>query len=265
MKQQLDWLELQLSSAEPNRKFVIFLHIYPGQYQVGTEMYFWEEDSTHRFTKVMEMYSDKVAIILGAHTHYSDVRVNMPLSTEAPPLVLNDKELSNSSHTNKTQEEEVKTKLEKVHKETHSKYQTPKLALLVTPAVSPAFLNNPGYTIFEIQDGIAKNIKFHFLELYEFPQSTEGAKFNVLDFKVDLGIDEFTPAKVYKFLTSLEGNMISLFKYLAKKIGYKDNMQTLGLEQYLRLQAKEYFSKSIYFCSVKHVHKVDFKHCLNSY
>ena len=32
MIQQLDWLEDQLKSSEPNRKFLIYFHIYPGEY-----------------------------------------------------------------------------------------------------------------------------------------------------------------------------------------------------------------------------------------
>jgi len=38
-------------------------------------------------------------------------------------------------------------------------------ALLSSPSISPVFGNNPGFTTFDIIDGVIKNVEFSFLDL----------------------------------------------------------------------------------------------------
>jgi hypothetical protein len=210
MQQQLDWLETQLSTAEDDRKFVIFFHIYPGEYQVHRETYFWDDESTLRFTQIVEKYPDNIAVILGAHTHFGDIRINKH-TTES---------LGSSTFLKSTKNRQA---------------NIAKMALLITPSITPIFMNNPGFTTFRIENNLVKDVKMTYFELNRFPESAEKATFNTLDFKEELGIEIFSPNAVEQFLDSIQDSYIYFYRYLAHKIGYRGILELFGIALYWQL------------------------------
>ena len=235
MKTQLDWLEQQLSTAEDNRKFILFLHIFPGEYHEFQATYFWDEDSTNRFRQIVQKHNDRIVIMLGAHTHFAGIRADIGGTPEKSGSFL------------KAQESNV-----------------PKLALLITPSISPTFYNNPGVTTFRVEQNQARGIQMHFFELNQFPETEEAATFNMLDFESELGIDVFNVTEVGKFLQMIEGSWVYFYRYLAHVVGYRGLTEVLGIGLYYELGQIGLTSRSVFMCSSKHMDKEDFEKCIKS-
>lgn len=222
MQQQLDWLETQLKTAEDDRKFVIFFHIYPGEYQVHRETQFWDDTSTLRFTQIVEKYPDNIAVICGAHTHFGDIRINkQPTESVASSQFLK------------------ATKNKKV--------STAKMAMLITPSITPIFLNNPGFTTFRIENNLVRDVKMTYFELNRFPDTSEKATFNTLDFKEELGVDPFTPKTVEQFLDYIQDSYIYFYRYLAHKLGYRGVLELYGIALYWQLGSISLSSRKIFY------------------
>jgi len=210
MKQQLDWLEQQLRTSEDDRKFVIYFHIFPGEFQVSAETYFWDDESTSRFSSIMDQYGDRISTLLGAHTHLADLRVNVQPPTKDVPN------------------------------------PTSKVVLLVTPSISPQHLNNPGFTVFTIENNVAKNAKFVFFELFKLPRTEGEATFNELDFATEMGIDTITPKKVQAFIQNLSSSTWSFYRYLAHKLGYTGLVEPVGVALHMKLGSVGFSSSQIF-------------------
>lgn len=224
---QLNWLHDTLNNAEPGRKFIVFMHIYPGQYQVFQETYFWDDANTEKFINTMEKFSDKIMITLGAHTHFSDLRINLP-------------------HYSDPKEEPVA-----------------KFSLLATPSFSLSNLNNPGFTRFVIRDNKVYDIKMTFMEAHRFPQKREEARFNIFDYKRDLGLEYWSHSNVQNVIRDkLEAKWLFFFRYLGWKIGFQGLLTLYGVVAHYNLGSVGLWSSPIFFCSSRHVNKVDFHKCL---
>lgn len=219
MDQQLKWLQDQFENSEDDRKFVLFFHVFPGEFQANEETHFWDEDSSQRFTDIIQKYEDKIAIILGAHTHFAEIRVNLDKNRkESPNLFLQPVEKSEAG-----------------------------LAFLITPSLTPGFFNNPAYTTFTLQNNEVRNIKMTFFELYNFPLSEEEAKFHTLDFTTELGIEKWTPGVVKEFIDRLESNWVYFYLYLAHKLGYRGILEIVAVSLYYRLEIINFHSSNIFF------------------
>lgn len=209
------------------------MHIYPGQYQVFDETYFWDDESTAKFVKIIEMYPDRVMMMLGAHTHYGDIRINLPTSN------------SKGGFWN-TNEEPV------------AKY-----SMLATPSYSLSNYNNPGFTTFKVRNNSARDIKFTFMEAHKFPQDAEEATYNELDFTSELGLDEWSHENAQKVISKLENSWIGFFRYLGHKIGFHGFLNIYGFFTHYLLGSVGFFTKTIFLCSSRHVNKEDFHNCIN--
>lgn len=181
----------------------------------------WDDDSTRRFSDIVNTYGNRIHMLLGAHTHFADVRINMP---------------------------SPKSSLEK---ET-------KIVLINTPSISPAFLNNPGFTLFKIENNKIKDFKFILMELYKFPQSESEATFTKLDFNEDLGIDTITPKKIQALIESFTKDWKKLYNFIASKIGYTGVMEPIGVHIYYNIGAISMSNSKVLLCTYKHFNKDDF-------
>lgn len=138
-KRQMDWLTDSLERAEPNRKFVIFFHIYPGMYFIGKIRFFWERSAVFQFNTIIQKNLSKITLLAASHSHFPDIKIGFPREFSLPHLL--------------------------DQNETNPQYM-PIYALLITPSISPVFNNNPGFTCLMIENQVAKNITWHFLELH---------------------------------------------------------------------------------------------------
>lgn len=133
----ITWLQTTLQSAGQNDKFIINSHIYAGEYNSpaddmsdgGKPQTFFEKNYTTLFRDLMITHKNKILLVQGAHTHFGDVR-----SEWGTPTGMWD--AGDADY-----------------------------ALLSTPAISPVFGNNPGFTTFDYVDGKIRNVEFTFLDL----------------------------------------------------------------------------------------------------
>ena len=246
---QFEWIEDQLKGSESNRKFIFFFHIYPGIYEAYNQNIFWEEDLTERFVDMMEKYSDNVALVLGAHTHFGDIRIHQKvLDPTSPSQDINgylSDYISPKSHKNEIQRSDAK------------------FPMLITPSITPIFLNNPGATLFEVNKSTITNVRFVFMELYKFPKTKEEANFKIVSFKDEFGLDEFNAATVQDFIQRSE-NSYNLFymKALPYKIGYFGLLRSISWYIYSQLGAISIWSNKKYHCMSRHITTSDFNKCL---
>ena len=168
---QMQWLAKQLDNAEPQRKFVIFFHIYPGVSLIRGVTTFWESKAVLLFNSIILRNIDKISLITGSHSHFADIRVFSGSEFTEDQLLMNDS----------------------------FDGDIPRYALLITPAISPIYLNNPGFTLMKLINGVSTDITWHFMELWKVKDNTN-ATFNTVDLYKDFGIKEFTPASVTDFM-----------------------------------------------------------------
>lgn len=100
------WFEQQLNDTSDIR-FILQMHVPPGQWYINKEETFWREELLDRFLHICTKYQDKIVVLLGAHVHAADIRA---------PYSEKNKDLFN-------------------------------FTIMMTPGLSPVFGNNPGYTI----------------------------------------------------------------------------------------------------------------------
>lgn len=136
--EQLDWIESTLRDSEENRKFILNMHVFPGMYNPGERQQFWLDEFTNRFDDIMRKYGDKVLLMNGAHTHISDVRASWEY-------------VNSTSIKNLLKGQTVEKR--------------PYYANFVSPSFSPYYLNNPGFTTFNVDDGRIWNVTTHFMQL----------------------------------------------------------------------------------------------------
>lgn len=182
----------------------------------------WDDDSTKRFSDIVDTYNKRILILLGAHTHFADVRINMP---------------------------SPKSSLEKVAK----------VVLLNTPSISPSFLNNPGFTLFKIENNKVKDLKFVLFELFRFPKNESEATFNTLDFNEEYGIDIVTPKKIQALIESFAADWKKLYNFIANKIGYRGILAAIGVHIYYNIGSISFSSSKVFICSSKHFNKNDYQ------
>ena len=82
----MNWLELQLSSASADTKFLLIGHIFPGMYYYGDVELFWNQTFIESYLNILETYADKIIAFSGAHIHTGNIR--------APMVALNDSSIS---------------------------------------------------------------------------------------------------------------------------------------------------------------------------
>ena len=230
-KRQLNWLGDQLDNAEPGRKFVIFFHIYPGMYFIGRIRFFWERPAVLLFNDIIQRNINKISLLTGAHTHFPDIKVGFPHEFSLPYLMsLNE------------------TSLELL----------PSYAILITPSISPIFNNNPGFTCLIIENQIVKNITWHYFEMNLFPKTEAEAKFNKVDFITYMGINEFTPLAVLKFIKEIVRDKVKLYKYLSHKIGYRGIHTASAISFYQNLGMVNLLNEYEYYCSLLNMLRTDY-------
>lgn len=228
---QFDWLARTVDTAEDTRKFVIFFHIYPGMYFIGHIRFFWERPAVLKFNDIIQRNIEKFTLIVGAHSHFPDVKVGFSHEFSIPHLM----------NTNDDMLEYI-----------------PKWAMLVTPSISPVFGNNPGVTLLQIENQVAKNISWNFFEMYKHPRNESEATFNKVDLAEDMGIDEFTPVAVLKFIKSIIDDNYKLYKYLAHKIGYRGKNTATALAEYQYLGMVNLADEYQYYCSLLNMLRTDY-------
>lgn len=234
---QFQWLSDTLDQSTEGQKFVIFMHIYPGIYHIGHTRFFWERSAVLRFDEIIQKHYSKIALITGAHSHFPDVKVGFGHELSIPQILETDNYTVGSM---------------------------PTWALLITPSISPVFKNNPGVTHLIIENNVAKNITWTFLQLSRYPQTEAEAQFYTFDFAVEMGIVEFTPTSVLRFIKSIILDKVKLYKYLAHKIGFIGEEVANALVEYKNFGSITFANECKYFCASLNMLRTGYYYCVES-
>jgi hypothetical protein len=99
----------------------------------------------------------------------------------------------------------------------------------VAPGATPDKNQNPGYSIFEIDEVTfePKNLRFTFLDIHETYGHTTIPSLSKLTFREcalsDFGLVSLTPESIHQFRLSLEEDKLLTIRYLISKMGLSEN------------------------------------------
>ena len=96
-----------------------------------------------------------------------------------------------------------------------------KFIQVITPAISPIYMNNPGYGEMKFNDGDVDDLIFHFFQLEDF-QRLGIAEFIKYDFLKYTGVDINDVNSVRNYIDGLHFNMQSYAGYIARNMGLRD-------------------------------------------
>ena len=228
---QLDWFDTVISLLPDTRNVIINMHIPAGVYwSSGKIQIFYNETYTARFQEILKRNHHKVIFTTGGHIHFMDLRYE------------------------ETQSE-------------HFDGSYPYFYMLTTPSISPyQFGNNPGFTVFDIQENQITHMNFKFVNLsLTYGDSPQFVFYEYNAFK-DMGIDEFSPKGIMNFFLNLEENPQEFSNWNDMKFGYipgsgKGNTLMAGLGQ---LTPSAHKKTNRYFCFSSHLLSADFNSCMRT-
>ncbi len=100
--------------------------------------------------------------------------------------------------------------------------------MFMTPSVSPIYLNNPGYSVIDVDSLNSdmgkriKNVDWRFFQLYEYILTrVVSTSFITFDPQAVYGVEFSNALSVRKFISKMksDGNLFGV--YMASKMGYR--------------------------------------------
>lgn len=236
--EQLDWLEEQLRDSEDNRHFIVNMHIYPGMYNPGARQQFWLDEFTNRFDDMMQEYGHKIIMFNGAHTHIADVRASYVEESGSVKDRINGRNTTRRGY----------------------------FANFVSNAISPVYLNNPGFSMFEVEEDEARvhSISSHFLELDKtYESGNHEVSFHSVDYAEEFGLDDWSPETVLDFMDRAKADDEFFKKYLILKLGYRLDQEEEALHVYENLNMIDFSNDNrIFWCFFRYMRSHDYDACV---
>ena len=254
---QINWLKAQLENIkanEPSRKVIITYHIIPGYKYNGGAARMWNDTYAVEFDQIVQQYNDIITTVVAAHTHSNSLRSYKLESTATSTGFL-------SASSSK-----------------------PSYApTIVCPSVTPIYLNNPGFTLIDIQEGSygpeVEDVVFTYLNL-DLLNNDSKIK-SVKDFspyffdiivKEEYGLKDFTADSIGTLLTQMKTDDNMVLKYLVYSMGFQ--MEEPYYSQALNVWAQMGLltggsgswslvssERSQFVCTLKHITQADYQAC----
>jgi len=186
---QMSWLQYQLQAGN-GRKFIITNHVYPGTRYQSTDM--WNHTYNKQYMKILRDNADKVIIEVSGHDHYADLRYHSSDNVYDLP-------------------------------DTATKFDFHNL--FVAPGITPNKGQNPGVTIFDVNNGIPSNMHMEFLNLEKTLGGTTTPAYSNLEwFSLDLaskfGLNALDATSLAAFRKHLEADKSFALDYIVAKLGF---------------------------------------------
>lgn len=215
-EEQFEWLEQQLSNDD-GRKFLITYHIYPGSKHTSHYKTMIFPKYNERYIRLINQYSDRVIMEIGAHDHYGDLRYH-------------DKDISDVDFNDKVKVSKLVQKARKEASPAENKEFFRNI--FITPAVSPIKTNNPGVTLLEVDDLTLEpqNLISHFFQLNKYNEDSSVDEFHIVNYQDDFGVTDLSPYGIHSLKSALEDDKDSCLAYLVQKVGYTMEDQDLPLK-----------------------------------
>lgn len=209
---QLAWLEQQFQTAEEGRKFFLTFHMYPGAKHTSHYHQLLFDSYNESYFKLLQKYADKVIMEIGAHDHIADIRYH--------DLDIRDVDFNTGNSSQK-----FLSKSNKEKKFFRNFY--------ITASITPRDYNNPGVTILTVDDDtlVPQNLVTHYFQLHKNIEDPSLEEWLTLDYQKDFGFKDLSPEGIHEWKTSIEDNQNQTLKFLAAKVGYRDNESDFALQQ----------------------------------
>ena len=206
----LQWISDQLEAAyNANQKVLFLYHLPHGTFvsPFGNET-FWRPEYEARFLSLFHRYQNLISLTVTGHTHISYHRLSIGLKDTYRVTNAND---------GTTPEEAVEQ--ESAFDATYHGG-----SLMVNRALSPLYINNPGFTIYHFDKVYDYPIRFDeytFLTKRSYNSTNSPANFwvHLYDSYKDLTIPNLSPKGIAEFLQSIQKNPVKLLKYMFYKLG----------------------------------------------
>jgi hypothetical protein len=186
---QFSWLRSQLElSAGTNRKFILAFHVYGGARYKNADM--WTEDMTREYFEIVRDHADQIIIEVGAHDHYGMLRYH----TSNYVMDLPNPSTKFYFHN-----------------------------LLVAPGVTPNKDQNPGITMFEVDNGIPHSLKQEFLDLNPtFGHTSVPANLTwySIDYASRYGLTQLDAESLSNLRQNLEADLDLAHDYMVRTMGF---------------------------------------------
>jgi hypothetical protein len=154
LSDQLSWIEENLRTSEPERKFIFTCHVYFGIKFEGGLKFQWTNESNfeyrRKFLSILVRYSDKITIQIAGHDHHADLRYHRG---KIPEFLL-------VPELNSYIELYQKWKNQPVENFIFNN-------ILINPAITSADGTNPGFSLFDIdtEKGVVHKLHTHYLRI----------------------------------------------------------------------------------------------------
>ena len=138
----------------------------------------------------------------------------------------------------------------------------------MSPSFSPFYLNNPGFSSFNIDDTSGKidNLTSYFFELDKTYNSTRtDLAFHTVSYEKEFGIKEWSPSEVYNFMNRAQKDNSLFKKFLILKLGYRLDQEKAAMNVYTNLGMIDFDNNNkIYWCFFQFIRSNEYDAWLTS-
>lgn len=257
-KTQLDWFRLQLKEAkEKNIQIVLIYHIFPG-YCYGKQLtYNFKPVYSDYFNLLLKKYRKNIVLVITGHTHVTSFRAAYFLKG----IIKRNGQQEKGYYGN----------------------------TFISPAISPVYKNNPGYSTFYLDPHgnkiVPKELIYTHFDLYKYNQQEEFSNFEVpleeksfffnYSFTKTYDVEDLSAKSVKKALNKIERNMTFYKEHLMWTLGVKEkqffekaaslSIGRFGLVKEYGLEWSDWLvnlrEKCKYFCVMREIKETDFELC----
>jgi len=256
---QLKWFARRMQEAkENNMQVVLIYHIFPGYCYTKTLYYNFKENYSKFFEKILREYRKNILIAISGHTHVTSFRFHS-----------NPKKIKGGEN----------------EKKRFSFYGN----TFISPAISPVYKNNPGYSTFYLEKNgnfIAKDLVYTHFDLYKYNNIEELTNFETnpdphefffnYSFTQTYGVDDLSVRSVKKALQKVRKSLKMFKEHIMLTYGVQDpafyeKAASLSIERFGLLKSKEggfgnwvvdKKEKCRYFCVMREILEIKFDKCL---
>jgi len=255
---QMNWLSSHLADIkanDPNRKVIITYHIIPGYKYNGSGARMWNDTYAVQFDQLVQDYNDIIVTVVAAHVHSNSLRAyKLETSTKSKSRFLS---LTTKPSYGPT---------------------------IVCPSVTPIYLNNPGFTLIDIEEEsngpVVENVVFTYLNLDLLNNDSKLHRvkdlspyfFDIL-VKSEYGLADFSAESIGDLIIRMKTDDNLVLKYLAYSLGFQ--LEEPYYDQALNVYAEmglvtggngtawslDSSERDQFICTLKHIKQDDYKSC----
>ena len=255
---QLKWFERRMQEAqENNMQVVLIYHVFPGYCYTKPMVYNFKESYSRFFERILREYRRNILITISGHTHVTSFRFHsMAKKIKVPG---EPKRFAFYGNT------------------------------FISPAISPVYKNNPGYSTFYLEKNenyTTKDLVYTHFDLYKYNQVEELSNFETkidpfdyffnYSFTQTYGVQDLSVVSVKKALQKVRQNLKLFKRHIMWSLGIKnpeffEKAANITVARFGLLQSQEggyekwivkKEEKCKYFCAMREILEINFDKCI---